>query len=738
MARASHLYPPSPPNVPRYLTAPSTHYRLQVILVLASLFLFGLLYVGLLAGSAWLVFWAIVYPIGDVNGPRVFLKMGLSGVSVVLFLFLLKALFKRPEQDKVLQVEVVEEEHPEFFAFLRQLCGEIGAPFPHRVYVSPDVNAAVFYHRSVLRLFLPTPKNLVVGLGLVNVLNLTEFKAVLAHEFGHFSQSSMKLGTYVYTANRIIADMVFGRDALDHLLDQLKGSDLRIAVFAWLVVGVLWVLRKILEGIFRVINFANSALSRQMEFHADLVAVSVTGSDALVCGLARLDFASQALGQTLEDLRAAADHQLHTWDLFFHQNHAARYLRDVRQDPQLGEPPPIPEGGEVVQVFEPGEEGIPRMWATHPSNYDRERNAKRCYIRGVVDERSPWLLFTDAAALRERLTRRIYRRVFRVGKDVPLDDAEAVQAFIDEEHAETTYHARYQGLYDDRYLELEYFELVPEEGRFQDEAGRSLADAHAALYGKRLKTWLEGYQQRRKEHNLLVGLEAEALQLAGKSFEFRGRNYRLREAGRLRKKVERELDRDRKWLGDFDRRVLRVHYHMSCSLDPSLSRELLDRYTFHKKVQTILQELTTYQKRLGFVLGELGSKQQLSAAEFSQVLAFFREAYRALEKHLEAADRLSLPVLKNLAAGTPLGSFLLEEPLAYELRESDRTLDGKWIGEFIQQLSTVCDKARRIHFKSLGGILALQEKITANWHARQQAAVTRVPAESPAQRQTRP
>ena len=76
----------------------------------------------------------------------------------------------------------------------------------------PDVNAAVFYNESLLSLFLPASKNLVIGLGLVNRLNLSEFKAVLAHEFGHFSQSSMKLGTYVYTANRILADIVYARD----------------------------------------------------------------------------------------------------------------------------------------------------------------------------------------------------------------------------------------------------------------------------------------------------------------------------------------------------------------------------------------------------------------------------------------------------------------------------------------------------------------------------------------------
>jgi Zn-dependent protease with chaperone function len=37
-------------------------------------------------------------------------------------------------------------------------------------------------------MFLPIKKNLQIGLGLVNSLNVSEFKAVMAHEFGHFTQ----------------------------------------------------------------------------------------------------------------------------------------------------------------------------------------------------------------------------------------------------------------------------------------------------------------------------------------------------------------------------------------------------------------------------------------------------------------------------------------------------------------------------------------------------------------------
>src|SRR5205823_2082349 len=157
--------------------------------------------------------------------------------------------------DAALRVEVTEKEQPELFAFIRRVCRDTRAPFPHRVYLTHEVNAAVFFHESFLSLFFPTRKNLLIGLGLVNRLNLGEFKAV---------------------------------------------------------------------------NFANSSLSRQMEFNADLVAVSVTGSDALIHGLARLDFASESLGQAWTDLTAAGHHGVYSRDLFFHQTRAADYLKAQR------------------------------------------------------------------------------------------------------------------------------------------------------------------------------------------------------------------------------------------------------------------------------------------------------------------------------------------------------------------------------------------------------------------------
>ena len=244
-------------------------------------------------------------------------------------------------------------------------------------------------------MFIPTGKSLLIGLGLVNVINLTEFKALLAHEFGHFSQKSMKIGSYVYTTLRIYYQMIYGEDVFDRLHLRLVAARHPDCLAAYVIRGIFWLLRVLLGLMWYVVfYFSFMALSRQMEFNADLVAVSVTGSDAPVHLLCRCYFADASFHQAVSDLRVALDNHLYTSDLFYHQSAAANYLRKIKKDPRLGEPPVLPDDPDKsADVFEENDDKIAEMWQTHPSNYDREQNAKELYFRTQFDERSAWLLF---------------------------------------------------------------------------------------------------------------------------------------------------------------------------------------------------------------------------------------------------------------------------------------------------------------------------------------------------------
>ena len=197
-------------------------------------------------------------------------------------------------------IEVTAADQPQLFAFLYELADEVRAPRPHRVFLSPIVNAAVFYDLSILNFLFPSKKNLSIGLGLVNALNRSEFRAVIAHEFGHFAQRSMAVGRWVYVGERIAGQIIAKRDLLDRSLDFISNIDLRVAWIGWIMRTVVWSIRSLMETVFSWVVLAHRALSREMEFQADLVAVTATGSDALIHALYRLQTADEDWERSLE------------------------------------------------------------------------------------------------------------------------------------------------------------------------------------------------------------------------------------------------------------------------------------------------------------------------------------------------------------------------------------------------------------------------------------------------------
>lgn len=291
------LYPASPPGTPGRAEATGA-YKLRVVLVLASLSLFVTIYLGLTAAAVYAT-WLLFSSFFDGGS---WLALFAAVGSAMLVLFFVKGLFAKKRFDENLYLEVSREQQPRLFRFVELLCGESGCPLPRAIYLSHEVNAAVFYPRSLLGLLLPARKNLLIGMGLLNVLNLTELKAVLGHEFGHFSQSSMKLGQYVYVANQTIYDMVVTRDRWDEWLAKWRSIDLRVSWPAWLVAGAVWLLRHLLTALFKLVNVANLSLMRPMEFNADRHAVSLTGSDAIVAGLWKAERAELAMQRALSSL----------------------------------------------------------------------------------------------------------------------------------------------------------------------------------------------------------------------------------------------------------------------------------------------------------------------------------------------------------------------------------------------------------------------------------------------------
>jgi len=191
MMSAPSLYPQGPDDVPDDLTRPTPAYRLHAWVAFSTLVFFVGCYGALTAWIGW-VAWRLLAD--SWSGGAFGFGLLMAAPAVFIFVFLGKGFFFRQQHHDPYTVEVTAADEPELLAFVHQIADDAGAPRPHRVVLSGAVNAAVFYDLTILNLFFPSKKNLEIGLGLVNAVSLDEFKAVMAHEFGHFAQRTMAVG----------------------------------------------------------------------------------------------------------------------------------------------------------------------------------------------------------------------------------------------------------------------------------------------------------------------------------------------------------------------------------------------------------------------------------------------------------------------------------------------------------------------------------------------------------------
>ena len=93
--------------------------------------------------------------------------------------------------------EIEQEGAPELFGMIDGLRRQLGAPRFHHVLITDDFNAAVV-QAPRLGIFGGHSNYLLIGLPLMKALTPEQFKAVLAHEFGHLAKGHGRASNWIY------------------------------------------------------------------------------------------------------------------------------------------------------------------------------------------------------------------------------------------------------------------------------------------------------------------------------------------------------------------------------------------------------------------------------------------------------------------------------------------------------------------------------------------------------------
>lgn len=514
------------------MAQPSSSYKNSARLAVAGLLAFMLLYFAL-AGWFLLIAYRLTF-LADSSGKNVGWGYLMAVCALFFAFFMLKGIFAVRNAKFEGMQELTCEQQPRLFDFLYELADAAGAPRPHKVFLSERVNAAVFYDLSLLNLIFPSKKNLEIGLALVNVLNMGELRAVLAHEFGHFAQRSMAVGRWVYVAQQITGDLVARRDKIDNFLNGLANVDIRVRLGVIVLQLIVWSIRSLVESAFRVVVVMQRALSREMEMQADLVAVSLTGSDALIHALHRLQSADDAWDRAVQFALGEQAAGKPVRDVFALQTHVLQRMADILDDASYGKVPPLPqEQPQRHRIFKAELAQPPRMWLTHPLNHEREANAKRIYVAAQIDQASAWSLFDEPIKLREKISAVLLGE----GETEPLPLEESLRRLA-KIYRREHYKQRYCGVYFSRAVARHAAKVE----QLRDPSGPSPIEELARMYPASLKEMVQRRRSLEGEVGQLQALINGVMTARDGVVRLRGEEYKLSQLPAALERVKVELE----------------------------------------------------------------------------------------------------------------------------------------------------------------------------------------------------
>jgi len=375
-------------------------YRLGLIFVSMAMVVLPLLYLSLIAGLIYLLYWhatANFGPLMSMHSTRavVFLYAGPLIAGAILVFFMIKPLLARSA--KTGRGRVLDEgAEPVLFAFVSRIAQIVRAPEPQRIEVDCDVNASAGFGSGWKGLF-GRDLVLTIGLPLVGGLTTRQLAGVLAHELGHFSQGAgMRLSYVIRSINHWFVRVVFERDQWDEGLVRLAEEADRLAIIFYVASLGVFISRAILWVFMAAGHVLSCFLLRHMEYDADRYEARLVGSTAFEetsRRLAALDLASNA-AQALA-VQSWSKERLPD-DL------PGLVLMHTQQIP--------PKLSRLIEKRLKKEKT--GLFDTHPCFKDRVANAHREDAPGIFHLDEPaTILFDDYDDLSRRTTKHFYRQL---------------------------------------------------------------------------------------------------------------------------------------------------------------------------------------------------------------------------------------------------------------------------------------------------------------------------------------
>ena len=486
--------------------------------------------------------------------------IGLASLGFLILIFLFKFLFKQHKVDRSHLTEIYEHNEPKLFSFIRDIVEEVKTDFPKRIYLSSDVNASVFYDSNFWSMIFPIRKNLQIGLGLVNTITEQEFKAILAHEFGHFSQRSMKVGSFVYNVNHIIYNMLYDNESFDKMIT--KWGDINwyfsifVAIALKIIQGIQWILRRMYD----FINISYMALSREMEFHADEIAAHVAGYMPLKESLLRMDLADYSYNVVLGYYESKIPENIKSKNIFKEQGYVLNFLAKHNKLSFKNNLPLVTEFD--LSKYNKSKLTIKNQWASHPSTEERIRALEMTNIKKENVEIPAILMFNNAERIQEIITEKLFSAVTYSANTISLD-FEKFKNEYSYEFRKNSFPIEYNSYYDNK---------NPIEFDVESIIDYQVSESFDELFSKEKVDMVYEYISSQNDKNMLNDITNKVFNI--KTFDYEGIKYRSSEAQNLIPEIESSQNKIIDNIKVNDIKIYKYFYNKSLkNSDPAILKE---------------------------------------------------------------------------------------------------------------------------------------------------------------------
>jgi len=260
---------------------PTVEIRRRPVIALVAMFaavmvVGSYVFVVLLAASCVYIPYLILLR-SDSSSPQALLLF-LFGIIVAATM--LWSLIPRRDKFTAPGMLLDRSSQPRLFAELDSIAAVLGETLPREVYLIGNANAFVADRGGVMG--IGSRRVMGLGLPLLSLLTVSQFRAVLAHEFAHYYGGDTSLGPWIYRTKSSIIRIFENVGSVGELA--------RISVLGIMYAVVATLLKAYFVAFLRAINF----VSRRQEYRADELACLVAGRQNLIDGLQAIHRAAVA------------------------------------------------------------------------------------------------------------------------------------------------------------------------------------------------------------------------------------------------------------------------------------------------------------------------------------------------------------------------------------------------------------------------------------------------------------